>query len=129
MKNRKKIILILLILGLFFIALTTVNAEDNSTATLNQPNINNVEIYEDDSSTDIDESNQNRTNIVKNDYNSENTVFKIKPENKVGDNIFIGPRYSSIELTITVNNTNDFNKTGNITVKNWKYNCKYSCNR
>ena len=116
MKNRKKIILILLILGLFFIALTTVNAEDNSTATLNQPNINNVKIYEDDSSTDIDESNQNRTNIVKNDYNSENTVFKIKPENKVGDNIFIGPRYSSIELTITVNNTNDFNKTGNITV-------------
>lgn len=53
MKNRKKIILILLILGLFFIALTTVNAEDNSTATLNQPNINNVEIYEDDSSTDL----------------------------------------------------------------------------
>lgn len=53
MKNRKKIILILLILGLFFIALTTVNAEDNSTATLNQPNINNVKIYEDDSSTDM----------------------------------------------------------------------------
>ena len=78
MKNRK--IILILILGLFFIALTTVNAEDNSTATLNQPNINNVEIYEDDSSTDIDESNQNRTNIVKNDYNSENTVFKIKPE-------------------------------------------------
>ena len=69
-----------MILGLFFIALTTVNAKDNSTATLNQSNINNVEIYEDDSSTDIDESNQNRTNIVKNDYNSENTVFKIKPE-------------------------------------------------
>lgn len=42
MKNRKKIILILLILGLFFIALTTVNAEDNSTATLNQPNINKL---------------------------------------------------------------------------------------
>ena len=64
-----------MILGLFFIALTTVNVEDNSTATLNQPNINNVKIYEDDSSTDIDESNQNRANIVKNDYNSENTVF------------------------------------------------------
>ena len=92
MKNRKKIILILLILGLFFIALTTVNAENNSTATLNQPNINNVEIYEEDSSTDIDESNQNSKNIVKNDYNSENALFKIKPEDKIGDNIFIGPK-------------------------------------
>ena len=76
MKNRKKIILILLILGLFFIALTTVNAEDNSTATLNQPNINNVEIYEEDSSTDIDESNQNSKNIVKNDYNSVKNYYK-----------------------------------------------------
>lgn len=88
MKNRKKIILILLILGLFFIALTTVNAEDNSTATLNQSNINNVEIYEDDSSTDIDESNQNRTNIVKNVIIQKIQFLKSNPKIKL-DTIYL----------------------------------------
>ncbi len=116
MKNRK-IILILMILGLFFIALSNVNAEDNSTVTLNQPNTEDVGIIEADSTINIDESNQNSTNIIKTeDYNQENVVSKTNTEDKVGDNIYIVPRYSSIEHTITVNNTTDFDKTGNITV-------------
>ena len=95
MKNKKRIILILLILGLFFIAMSNVNAENNSTINLNQTNTNPIEI---------------------DDYNQENVVSKTNTEDKVGDNIYIVPRYSSIEHTITVNNTTDFDKTGNITV-------------
>lgn len=56
MKNRK--IILILILGLFFIALSNVNAEDNSTVTLNHSNTEDIGISEADSTIDTDESNQ-----------------------------------------------------------------------
>lgn len=70
MKNRK--IILILILGLFFIALSNVNAEDNSTVTLNHSNTEDIGISEADSTIDTDESNQNSADIVKiKDYNQK----------------------------------------------------------
>ena len=113
MKNRK--IILILILGLFFIALSNVNAEDNSTVTLNHSNTEDIGISEADSAIDTDESNQNSADIVKiKDYNQKYTP--IDNTNKVGENVYIGSKYPSIENTITVNDTGEFNKTGNITV-------------
>ena len=113
MKNRK--IILILILGLFFIALSNVNAEDNSTVTLNHSNTEDIGISEADSTIDTDESNQNSADIVKiKDYNQKYT--SIDNTNKVGENVYIGSKYPSIENTITVNDTSEFNKTGNITV-------------
>ena len=113
MKNRK--IILILILGLFFIALSNVNAEDNSTVTLNHSNTEDIGISEADSAIDTDESNQNSADIVKiKDYNQKYTP--IDNTNKVGENVYIGSKYPSIENTITVNGTSEFNKTGNITV-------------
>ena len=113
MKNRK--IILILILGLFFIALSNVNAEDNSTVTLNHSNTEDIGISEADSAIDTDESNQNSADIVKiKDYNQKYTP--IDNTNKVGENVYIGSKYPSIENTITVNDTSEFNKTGNITV-------------
>ena len=113
MKNRK--ITLILILGLFFIALSNVNAEDNSTVTLNHSNTEDIGISEADSAIDTDESNQNSADIVKiKDYNQKYTP--IDNTNKVGENVYIGSKYPSIENTITVNGTSEFNKTGNITV-------------
>lgn len=72
MKNRK--IILILILGLFFIALSNVNAEDNSTVTLNHSNTEDIGISEADSTIDTDESNQNSADIVKiKDYNQKYT--------------------------------------------------------
>ena len=113
MKNRK--IILILILGLFFIALSNVNAEDNSTVTLNHSNTEDIGISEADSTIDTDESNQNSADIVKiKDYNQKYT--SLDNTNKVGENVYIGSKYPSIENTITVNDTSEFNKTGNITV-------------
>ena len=113
MKNRK--IILILILGLFFIALSNVNAEDNSTVTLNHSNTEDIGISESDNAIDTDESNQNSADIVKiKDYNQKYT--SIDNTNKVGENVYIGSKYPSIENTITVNDTSEFNKTGNITV-------------
>ena len=94
MKNRK--IILILILGLFFIALSNVNAEDNSTVTLNHANTEDIGVSESNSTININKSNQN---IV-----------------KVGENVYIGSKYPSIENTITVSDTSEFNKTGNITI-------------
>lgn len=81
MKNRK--IILILILGLFFIALSNVNAEDNSTVTLNHSNTEDIGISEADSTIDTDESNQNSADIVKiKDYNQKYT--SIDNTNKVG---------------------------------------------
>lgn len=84
MKNRK--IILILILGLFFIALSNVNAEDNSTVTLNHSNTEDIGISEADSTIDTDESNQNSADIVKiKDYNQKYT--SIDNTNKVGENV------------------------------------------
>ena len=92
MKNRK--IILILILGLFFIALSNVNAEDNSTVTLNHSNTEDIGISEADSAIDTDESNQNSADIVKiKDYNQKYTP--IDNTNKVGENVYIGSKYNN----------------------------------
>lgn len=55
MKNRK--IILILILGLFFIALSNVNAEDNSTVTLNHANTEDIGVSESNSTININKSN------------------------------------------------------------------------